>query len=284
MAENITTLLDKLELLAADASATDKIYIVHGTGSDRDRYMTVSELRKLIGEMSGDITVNSITFTDGTFTYTLELNAAGDILFWTGISCHHLITEENISCNGSIGCNGKFIGNLEGNVQGNTDGTHVGNVKTSEILATTSGGTVAIGRAADTFQFDGKAVFNNTARFDKMALFKGQFVQDIQESELDSNGALSPAFDIAKGCVLNVTPLNNGSTLDLASLLASANYGARYTVLVDQGDSDVTYVGIGISGKKWKITGFGGCDFVVVKQTPTETTLHPVGAGQLVSA
>lgn len=284
MAENITTLLDKLELLAANASATDKIWVVHGTGSDRDRFMTVSEFRKLIGEAAGDITVNSITFTDGTFTYGLELNAAGDILFWTGISCHHLITEENIACNGNVGCNGKFLGNLEGNVQGNTAGTHVGNVKTDEILATTSGGTIAIGRANDTSRFDGNAVFNNTARFDKMALFKGQFVQDIQESELDSNGALSPAFNIAKGCVLYVTPLNNGSTLDLASLLASANYGARYTVLVDQGDSDVTYVGIGISGKKWKITGFGGCDFVVVKQTPTETMLHPVGAGQLVSA
>lgn len=283
MAEHVTTLLDKLELLATNASDTDKIYVVHGTGSDRDRYMKLSELRKLIGEMAGDITVNSITFTDGTFTYGLELNAAGDILFWTGISCHHLITEENISCNGSIGCNGKFIGNLEGNVQGNTDGTHVGNVKTSEILATTSGGTVAIGRAADTFRFDGNAVFNNTARFDKMALFKGQFVQDIQESELDSNGGLTPSFDITKGSVLYITPQNIGAVLDLYSLLANANYGARYSVLIDQGASDATYIDIGLTGKKWKMTGFCGCDFIVVKQTANDTVLHPVGAGQLVN-
>lgn len=283
MAENITSLLEKESLAAANALPTDVIYVVHGTGTPRDKKMTVAELRKLIGEAAGNITVNSITFTDGTFTYGLELNASGDILFWTGISCHHLITEENISCNGSIGCNGKFIGNLEGNVTGNTDGTHVGNVKSNEILAKASGDTVAMGRAADTFRFDGTATYNNTARFDKMALLKGPFVQDIQESELDSNGGLTPAFDITKGCVLNITPQNTGTVLDLASLLANANYGARYSVLIDQGASDVTYIDIGLTGKKWKMTGFCGCDFVVVKQTANETVLHPVGAGQLVN-
>ena len=85
MAENITTLLDKLELLAANASATDKIYIVHGTGSDRDKYMTVSEFRKLIGNVAGDITVNSITFTDGTSTYSAGLDSDGRIRVYTGI-------------------------------------------------------------------------------------------------------------------------------------------------------------------------------------------------------
>jgi hypothetical protein len=140
-----------------------------------------------------------------------------------------------------------------------------------------------MGRAADTFRFDGTATYNNTARFDKMALFKGPFVQDIQESELDSNGGLTPVFNITKGCDLYITPQNNGTVLDLASLLANANYGARYTVLVHQDTSEVTYIGIGVSGKKWKMTGFCGCDFVVVKQTANETVLHPVGAGQLVN-
>lgn len=69
MAENITTLLDKLELLAANANGTDKLYIVHGTGSDRDKYMTLSELMayfnsnekftelKLVKDANNDITI-----------------------------------------------------------------------------------------------------------------------------------------------------------------------------------------------------------------------------------
>lgn len=48
MAENITTLLDKLELLAANADGTDKLYVVHGTGSDRDKFMTLSNLMAYI--------------------------------------------------------------------------------------------------------------------------------------------------------------------------------------------------------------------------------------------
>ena len=283
MAENITSLLEKEALAAANALPTDVIYVVHGTGTSRDKKMTVAELRKLIGEAAGDITVNSITFTDGTQTFEVTLNAAGDVYFWTGIACEHLSTVGNISCGGSIGVDGKFIGPLEGNVTGNTDGTHVGNVKSNEILAKASGDTVAMGRAADTFRFDGTATYNNTARFDKMALFKGPFVQDIQESELDSNGGLTPAFDITKGSVLYITPQNIGSVLDLYSLLANANYGARYSVLIDQGASDATYIDIGLTGKKWKMTGFCGCDFIVVKQTANETVLHPVGAGQLVN-
>lgn len=69
MAENITTLLDKFELLAANANGTDKLYVVHGTGSDRDKYMTLSELMayfnsnekftelKLVKDANNDITI-----------------------------------------------------------------------------------------------------------------------------------------------------------------------------------------------------------------------------------
>ena len=69
MAENITTLLDKFELLAANANGTDKLYVVHGTGSDRDTYMTLSELMayfnsnekftelKLVKDANNDITI-----------------------------------------------------------------------------------------------------------------------------------------------------------------------------------------------------------------------------------
>lgn len=69
MAENITTLLDKLELLAANANGTDKLYVVHGTGSGRDTYMTLSELMayfnsnekftelKLVKDANNDITI-----------------------------------------------------------------------------------------------------------------------------------------------------------------------------------------------------------------------------------
>lgn len=85
MAENITSLLKKEALAAANALPTDVIYVVHGTGTPRDKKMTVAELRKLIGGAAGDITVTSITFTDGTSTYSAGLDSDGRIRVYTGI-------------------------------------------------------------------------------------------------------------------------------------------------------------------------------------------------------
>ena len=69
MAENITSLLEKKALAAANALPTDVIYVVHGTGTPRDKKMTFEELiayfvsnekfteLKIVQDASHDITI-----------------------------------------------------------------------------------------------------------------------------------------------------------------------------------------------------------------------------------
>lgn len=49
MAENITSLIEKDPLTAEEALPTDIIYVVHGTGTPRDKNMELGELLKFIG-------------------------------------------------------------------------------------------------------------------------------------------------------------------------------------------------------------------------------------------
>ena len=317
MAENITSFLNMNNLAANEVSTTDKFFILHGTGTGRDKLITVEELRKVINKSAGDFIVNSITFTDGTSTYEMLLDADGSLKSYAGFKHeggdytiklagesgegitftsgttpaeHAAVRYDTSTLKLSIAADGGVVlGSVAGGVTlvGNTNGFS-GDVKTSEILAFSSGGTVAIGRSADTALFNGKASFKNETGFDGMAVFKGQFAQNVQELTYDTNGVISPSFDITNGCVLNLTPTNavGGGTVDLASILANANvnFGARYTVIVNQAETYLTYIDIGISGKLWKMTGFCGCDFIVTKKTGNAVELSPVGAGQLVSS
>ena len=164
MAENITSLLDKDALTAANALSTDVIYIVHGSGTLRDMKMTVEELRKLIGSTIGDVTVTKITFTDGTSTYDMELDADGTLKSYAGFKLEgsdytiKLLGEDNkgvvfftragnveteqasikfdkttrklvIVMNG-----GTLYGNVEGDVKGNLVGTHTAGTETEHTV------------------------------------------------------------------------------------------------------------------------------------------------------
>ena len=53
MAQNVTTVLDKTELTAENISASidDFIYVIRGTGSNRDRKMSLAELKKFMQVM-----------------------------------------------------------------------------------------------------------------------------------------------------------------------------------------------------------------------------------------
>ena len=189
MAENITTLLDKLELLAANAANDDKIYIIHGTGSDRDKFMTVAELRKLIGGAAGDVTVTSVTFTDGTSTYEMHLDgdciksyaglildndsytisikgsssSGGGIQFISGSTpaSHAYIEYDHTSMDLSIGATG---GVVFGSKIFATGGLESGSVNTDEVLPSTSNVTpVSVGHSS------GGVVLNGTAKVDSIA-------------------------------------------------------------------------------------------------------------------
>ena len=189
MAENITTLLDKLELLAANAANDDKIYIIHGNGPDRDKFMTVAELRKLIGGAAGDVTVTSVTFTDGTSTYELHLDgdciksyaglildndsytisikgsssSGGGIQFISGSTpaSHAYIEYDSTSMVLSIGATG---GVVFGSKIFATGGLESDSVNTDEVLPSTSNVTpVSVGHSS------GGVVLNGTAKVDSIA-------------------------------------------------------------------------------------------------------------------
>lgn len=193
MAENITTLLDKLELLAANAANDDKIYIIHGTGSDRDKFMTVAELRKLIGGAAGDVTVTSVTFTDGTSTYEMHLDgdciksyaglildndsytisikgsssSGGGIQFISRSTpsstpaSHAYVEYDHTSMVLSIGATG---GVVFGSKIFATGGLESDSVNTDEVLPSTSNVTpVSVGHSS------GGVVLNGTAKVDSIA-------------------------------------------------------------------------------------------------------------------
>ena len=76
MAQNVTTVIDKTELtaanIAADSSIDNFIYVIHGTGSDRDKKMSLSELKKFMQVM------DEILFQKGFTGGTNEVAIDGD--------------------------------------------------------------------------------------------------------------------------------------------------------------------------------------------------------------
>lgn len=130
MAENITTLLDKLELLAANADDTDKLYVVHGTGSDRDKYITLSELMayidsnekftelKIVKDANNDITIkwdqdnNEFVIWERANTGTVavpKLHVHGTLLVEkdTTIAADMVVTK-SMTVAGRVDLNGNF--------------------------------------------------------------------------------------------------------------------------------------------------------------------------------
>lgn len=85
MPQNITSVLDKNEILANEVASADVLYLIHGTGSNRDRFIKIAELLKVFGSSQEDLTVSSITFTDGTSTYAMELDSDGRIVSYAGL-------------------------------------------------------------------------------------------------------------------------------------------------------------------------------------------------------
>lgn len=59
MAQNITTLLDKDPITANDVNGSDVLYLVHGSGSNRSRKLSVEELKKVVSH-NGDVKFDSI--------------------------------------------------------------------------------------------------------------------------------------------------------------------------------------------------------------------------------
>lgn len=283
MAENITTLLDKLELLAANAANDDKIYIMHGTGLDRDKFMTVAELRKLIGGAAGDVTVTSVTFTDGTSTYEMHLDgdcirsyaglildndsytisikgsssSGGGIQFISGSTpaSHAYVEYNHTSMVLSIGATG---GVVFGSKIFATGGLESGSVNTDEVLPSTSNVTpVSVGHSL------GGVVLNGTAKVDSIAPktenatvsvssmlsaynLPTDFVSvdGIPQTSVEAiTDACKPLLEMRYWAVGKVKRFLNSTANDIVIVLFAAN-GVAYSVTVPE----MSYVSLCCNG------------------------------------
>ena len=194
MAENITSLLEKEALAAANALPTDVIYVVHGTGTPRDKKMTVAELRKLIGGAAGDITVNSITFTDGTSTFAVELGSDGRIMFHTGIK-----TENDVVAYGT---------------QGST------NVEAAIDCSSTVKGLLF--KAGNSHELRAYISYDNTGR---TIVIHGDGTQNTEAIKLDGDTYMSSGKSLHGNIRTdNIYPQNqNGSRIDVHAIVNAVN-------------------------------------------------------------
>ena len=91
-----------------------------------------------------------------------------------------------------------------------------------------------------------------------------------------------PAVDVRGGSIIYLKLQNDQQEFDLTTKLAGAVVGQRFTVISETGwdgsTPGILYVGVGESGKRWKMSGPTGCDFVCVNNNPY--LFRPVGCGE----
>lgn len=158
MAENITTVLDKTAITAAqitdEPSVENVLYVIHGTGSERDRFISLDELRKLMSKLyeiiingdglSTEIDAGVMELASQIFTLRIDTAQDGGIKFYEGAQAQNLgasITYDPSNHSLVIGALGDVIFPY-GIV---ADGVDSNEVKTDSVVPGTSGGAVSVG-------------------------------------------------------------------------------------------------------------------------------------------
>ena len=80
MAENVTTVLDLKEIQASETDGSEKLYIVKGSGEDRDRQISLNEVKNKIGH---EVLVDGSEYDyPGDLSHKMNrMPGAGDIIF-----------------------------------------------------------------------------------------------------------------------------------------------------------------------------------------------------------
>lgn len=158
MAENITTVLDKTAITAAqitdEPSVENVLYVIHGTGSERDRFISFDELRKLMSKLyeviingdgvSTEIDAGAMELSSRLFTLRIDTSEGGGIKFYEGAQAQNVgasITYDLSTHSLVIEAHGDVIFN-DGIVADSVDSNEV---KTDSVVPGTSGGAVSIG-------------------------------------------------------------------------------------------------------------------------------------------
>ena len=158
MAENITTVLNKNAITAEqinnEPSVENVFYVIHGTGIERDRFISLYELRKLMSRLeavvingdgvSTEIDAGVMELASQLFTLRIDTAQDGGIKFYEGAQAQNVgaSVAYNLSTHSLvIGAQGDVIfpdGIVANGVESNE-------VKTDSVVPGTSGVAVSIG-------------------------------------------------------------------------------------------------------------------------------------------
>lgn len=158
MSENITTVLDKIAITAAqindEPSVENVFYVIHGTGSERDRHISLDELRKLMSKLydiiingdgvSTEIDAGAMELASQLFTLRIDTAQDGGIKFYEGAQAQNV----GASITYDLSTHSLVIGALVDVIFPNgivANGVNSNEVKTDSVVPGTPGGAVSIG-------------------------------------------------------------------------------------------------------------------------------------------
>lgn len=203
--EHVTSVLNKQELTAeeiiADAArqVVNYLYIIHGSGSDRDRRISIDQLKEWIAKtLISGLTVGTganyveikdvkIKFNKSDFSFEISMDNNGDIS----------VSKKIVSTNGF---EGNLLGNVTGNVTGNVNGDVEGDV-TGDVTGNVESGNDSVGKlkfktnliervkndeATTQMSFDdeiGLSISNRT-RLDRLSLNPSDIIVQDQDFDL----------------------------------------------------------------------------------------------------
>lgn len=279
MAQNITTLLDKKEITAAEIAAATSVlnylYLVHGTGSERSRRIELNELKKalvalnleslVVGDGSNYVQIADakIKFNKATNSFEISLTTETDgnvtIPVMTVNKKIHaaLGFKGNLTGDVTGDLTGDVTGDVTGNVTGNTNGTHIGDVSTNNITARIRTAPIHIGDSTQGAQFDGTLVAGHTVAC------------AIQATSLvvDSGITLAPdsqhPIDMTAGSIIMITSVADSTKAWVITDLKNVIPGQRFTVANADTLNDLK-IQYGRNGKVISIPPKSACDFVIL--------------------
>ena len=263
MAQNITTLLDKTEITAADIRVLEStvdnfLYLVHGTGSNRDKKFNLKQLRVWLSVLT-ELTLMK-AFTGGHSTVELDGESINLSAEGTAVTDNSRleISRQEIKFTRNVNGNNLIVSITPGGIE----------ISSTNIVSETTESRLTNDKL-ETPSFEaGRAVINGSK------IEKSQYIQlNNNDDHPDLNGG--PIIEYG-----NYTQGFNEATIDLVNYeLPNAVENQRFTICNYISDKTL-YVKYGVQGYKWKLEGCLGCDFIVRSTNPL--IFIPVGAGERV--
>lgn len=230
--ENVTSVLNKSDLTAeeiiADAASqvVNYLYIIHGSGSDRDRRITIEQFKEwisktLIGELTVGTGANYVEIKDVKIKFNKSNNSFEISMIESGDDAGNIaVSKKIVSANGFKGAlTGNVYGNVVGNVTGNVVGNVTGNL-TGNVTGTIESGETATGKlrfeasmirrfkgedttTAMVFSDDGLSISNRT-KIERLAFDPLKMISSDSSVDLTSDTTFTGSLEPKEGDIVVV--------------------------------------------------------------------------------